>query len=242
MSMIQLVFNLAGCIAEERLGLSKEVRKILTSSLFEAIREDNANKVKILLFVGIDVNARDGNLNQTPLMLASRFGYLKMVKILIESGADVNAKDMRGWTALTYAVETRKPEIASTLIKSGSNITSMYSTWGQTYALWRFSNREVADATETIKKQIDQFFEAIRSKDIIQIQIMLEKDPWLINAYIYDGKARDLAKKQGIDLDILLSNIKTKQESILSKGTIKKPKKWKRVKKQAKRLFKKVFQ
>ena len=53
-------------------------------------------------------------------MWASEKGYLEIVKLLIDSGAYVNVKDKRGRTALRYALENGRSEVAEFLKSKGA--------------------------------------------------------------------------------------------------------------------------
>jgi ankyrin repeat protein len=53
-------------------------------------------------------------------MLASKRGDLELVKLLVHHGADLNAGDADGKTALDYAEERRRKEIADFLLARGA--------------------------------------------------------------------------------------------------------------------------
>ena len=68
----------------------------------------SAGKLKILIVLGADVNARNTN-GTTPLMLAAaRNQNPAVIETLIESGADVNARDQNGRTPLMWAKKYNK--------------------------------------------------------------------------------------------------------------------------------------
>lgn len=61
--------------------------------------------LKILISKKVDLEVREKNRNQTPLLyLALRTDYAEAAKMLIEGGADVNARDRDDATALDYAI------------------------------------------------------------------------------------------------------------------------------------------
>ena len=94
----------------------------LDSDLLIAAYEGNAEKVRLLLDKGANVNARrdDGN---TALMLAALSGKdLSTVKLLIDRGANVNAKNKKNDTALIYAAADRDADILQALLDKGADI------------------------------------------------------------------------------------------------------------------------
>src|SRR5215471_1982086 len=60
---------------------------------------------------------------ESPLMAASRAGRAAIVTALLEHGANVNAKEnVRGQTALMWAVSQRHPEVVRTLLQHGADV------------------------------------------------------------------------------------------------------------------------
>ena len=126
--------------------------------LFEAIRENNIEKIKNFT----NINAKDyfgytalmraaskGDLEivkyltenieniindktvidgSTALMFASKEGHLEIVKYLLENGADVNIKDNFGETALIWASREGYFEIVKCLVESGADINAKNSS------------------------------------------------------------------------------------------------------------------
>lgn len=62
--------------------------------------------VEALLKSGADVNVRDSEAGETPLMLAAKYSSAEVVKALIGAGADVNARNNDGKAVLTIAEES----------------------------------------------------------------------------------------------------------------------------------------
>ena len=61
-----------------------------------------------------------------PLMFSTKLGYSECVKILLHSGFDPNVKDLREWTALHYAIDSKEnlTDIKTMLIHAGADIES----------------------------------------------------------------------------------------------------------------------
>jgi ankyrin repeat protein len=122
--------------------------------LMNAAGNGDLESVKILLAHGADVNAVSAKdpinvLNgpidlgyYTALMLASFYGPPEIVDALLHAGAKLDPKDIRGRTALHYAVSTeaQDPRIVSLLLKAGADpavkdLTSQTAVdWAAKYA------------------------------------------------------------------------------------------------------------
>jgi ankyrin repeat protein len=117
--------------------------------LMNAAGNGDLESVKFLLAKGAhvnDVSAKDpvavlrGPIDlgyYTPLMLASLYGPPAIVDALLRAGAKVDAKDIRGRTALHYAVSTeaQNPEIVQLLLQAGSDPAAKDTT-GQSAVDW----------------------------------------------------------------------------------------------------------
>lgn len=77
--------------------------KIDNTQLYEAIRNNDLNRLHKLIRDGADVNQRDSK-GETPLMYAAVAGSPEAMKLLLASGADANARNEFGATALTWSV------------------------------------------------------------------------------------------------------------------------------------------
>ena len=81
----------------------------LNEQLFNVIADEKVSdearlkKIKYLVYLGADVNAKDENGN-TPLIQATRGGDLEVVKCLVQNGADVNVR-LYGKSVLSKAIE-----------------------------------------------------------------------------------------------------------------------------------------
>ena len=86
--------------------------------LHEAAACNKIEAVAALISHGADVNARDQN-GETPLMVASRWGYAKVVEALLDAGADKELKatsgGLKGKTALDMARRENKGDVVAIL-------------------------------------------------------------------------------------------------------------------------------
>src|SRR5688500_6951050 len=65
----------------------------LNEQMFEAIRNDDAEQVALLIASGADLETRDPDTDATPLVIASYRGDMAVVETLLAEGADVNSAD-----------------------------------------------------------------------------------------------------------------------------------------------------
>jgi ankyrin repeat protein len=77
-------------------------------ALISAASHDHIEIVKLLLDLGVDINARD-NKDRTALMCASRSGNKETVEFLLDKGAEINVINNEGYSALLYAAENSHP-------------------------------------------------------------------------------------------------------------------------------------
>ena len=75
------------------------------SALQVAVENEEAEKVKLLVDAGANVNIRTvDDIENTPLILAAYNGNLEIVKILVEGGADVDLTNNEGVTAVVASI------------------------------------------------------------------------------------------------------------------------------------------
>ncbi len=74
---------------------------------------------KAMLDPGAEIDARNEN-NQTPLIVAAKYGRNDFTAMLIEAGADVSAADNYEKTAMVYAAEEGYTEIVEQLLLAGA--------------------------------------------------------------------------------------------------------------------------
>lgn len=95
-------------------------REQLARDLLDSVHVRDINQVRELLGQGADVNAKDAEHKETPLMLAVTFAGVGMVRMLLEAGAEVDARDDWGRTALFYAPVSS--EVFGVLLRAGADI------------------------------------------------------------------------------------------------------------------------
>ena len=113
-------------------GAYIEVEERYQDQSFRGKKFFNLNKIKRLIKVGANVNAKT-KYGNTPLHLANHqyiFSIsIELSKLLIDSGADVGAKNNDGGTPLNLAVQVENIELAKLLIYRGANCRNGYLRW-----------------------------------------------------------------------------------------------------------------
>ncbi len=115
--------------------LSFDLMSKLNDILRATYRKDY-EALEALLRNSNDANARDDD-GRTPLMHAvlAEDADPAVLKFLIQHGANVNAADAQHWTALHFAAQDQKKDVAGTLLESGALVDPVDS-FGNT-PLWR---------------------------------------------------------------------------------------------------------
>lgn len=91
------------------------------NALSFAILNDAKGVAKVLLELGVDVEARNA-LGMTALHIACMHNKFEAVKILVEEGADINVAEEEGETPALYAVHVGNLEMLLYLVSNGGNI------------------------------------------------------------------------------------------------------------------------
>jgi ankyrin repeat protein len=102
----------------------------VSDDIFEAVKNIDITSLNILLSEGADVDTvnQDGD---TPLMLASEIGNMRMLNILLLHDPDVNMKNQNGKTALMIASENGQLYVTDRLLQAGAK-TYLKSNRGET--------------------------------------------------------------------------------------------------------------
>jgi ankyrin repeat protein len=101
----------------------------LEGRLKTAMELGEENVVRLLLFMGADVEERD-RADMTPLLCAAFKGRLTIVKMLVEAGADMKARDEEGWTVL-HCARGGDVELVQFLFDNGAlELLDVTDNWG----------------------------------------------------------------------------------------------------------------
>jgi ankyrin repeat protein len=95
-------------------------RTELNRALLDAVVLRDVTRVSGLLKQGADVEARDKEHQETPLILAAKFGDADLVRLLLVAGAEVDARDDSGRTALFFAPVPS--EMFKMLVEAGADL------------------------------------------------------------------------------------------------------------------------
>lgn len=111
---------------------------LLHIALDRLIKPANPDAVRLLIKLGVDVNAKD-RCGWTPLHFAARTKcpaaeqsqLIECIKLLIDAGADVNAKDEEGVTPFhrTFATNPWNLEMIEVLLAAGAKPTDMFRSF-----------------------------------------------------------------------------------------------------------------
>jgi ankyrin repeat protein len=125
----------------------------LNRDLLDAVVMRDIAKAKELLKQGGDVNARDAEHNETPLIFAAKFADAGMVRLLLNAQADVHARDDKGRTALYFAPVSS--EVFKLLLEAGANLHAI-DGGGNTILMRKVSeSRSLNEVEELLKLGID---------------------------------------------------------------------------------------
>lgn len=97
---------------------------VYDTSLIRAIKINDADRIRTLLFAHVDVNEKN-YAGITPMTIAGEKGNLEVIRLLVEDGkADINAKSSYGVTPLIAAAAAGKGEAVTYLLKNGADATA----------------------------------------------------------------------------------------------------------------------
>ena len=100
--------------------INSKFEKMMKCPLYLAIEKCNLNILKLLLEHDGDANLKHNG--ETPLHYAVRNGDIQIVKELLDNGADVDVENGYQTTPLIIAFESKRIDIAETLLAYGANI------------------------------------------------------------------------------------------------------------------------
>ena len=94
-------------------------------SFIVATGEANLPAMMEMLDNGADINVHNQVFGHTALIVAARFGYIKIVQALLDRGAEMNAEDNYGHTALYWAIKNKKAAVVELLEAAGETAPSV---------------------------------------------------------------------------------------------------------------------
>ena len=127
--------------------------KQLDRDLLDSVITRDITCVRDLLEQGADVNAKDSEHEETPLMLAIKFAAVDLIRLLLESGAEVDARDSWGRTALFYSPVSS--EVFRVLLRAGADV-SVRDEEGNSILMRKVSeSASLADVEELLRLGVD---------------------------------------------------------------------------------------
>lgn len=102
----------------------------IKDNIFTAIRSIDYTSINVLLSEGMNIDTvnRQGN---TPLMVASKIGNLRIMDILLAHKPSMNLQNKKGSTALMIAARTGQFHVVKKLVTNGADV-SMQNEDGNT--------------------------------------------------------------------------------------------------------------
>ncbi len=190
----------------EELERRNRLKKLGTSesrlgeALTKAAEKKDAEKVKMFLEDGANVNSRDSSGN-TPLMHAVMQEDRESAKLLVDAGADVNLNNQAGVTPLIFAVDKGNTELIQFLIEKGAELEKkdaqgrtalMYACGKGNWEAVDILLEEGADINATDgKHRTALMYAAMHGKKNVVIKLVEE---FGLDAKITDYKGRSASK------------------------------------------------
>jgi ankyrin repeat protein len=132
----------------------KSKRKKLNRDMLDSVIMGDISRVRELLRQGADVNARDTEHNETPLMLAVKFAKADIVRLLLDAGAEVNARNDWGKTALFYAPVFS--DVFAALLEVGADVHALDKEGNSILMQMVSKSPSLAEAEELLRLGVDQ--------------------------------------------------------------------------------------
>lgn len=174
----------------EIIGKQTKTKSSIFSSTFG--NETLANNIIMSNFFNIytHVDITDDNQN-TPLIYATKKGWLNTVKLLIEKGANVNHINTKERNALIYAIKHNLYDIAKLLIENGVNVNCinivtplMFAALKENYAMVMLLLDAKVDVNY-IHAKTNALEYALKSGNIMIIKTLLDNGAKMGNAVTY---------------------------------------------------------
>ncbi len=117
------------CLQSRKISLLKSH----TEALIKAATLGDTKEVKRMILLGANVNARDSE-GYTPLMLASRKGFLEVMLALLKAGANIEESYLKK-PALIEAAQFGHVEAVRLLLAAGANVNISFCNTALMYAV-----------------------------------------------------------------------------------------------------------
>lgn len=142
-----------------------------------------------------DVNASDFEGN-TPLLVASEYGYLDIVKKLLKAGAEVNKSNKKGRTPLMMACQYGSVEIVTRLLDENAD-PKILDTDGNTAIWWSNQRHNKEQAECNVKVQLALMYGQIKfdTNEDYRIYQSFKECHAEKNTFFTFKDGKDLAKK-----------------------------------------------
>jgi len=156
--------------------------------LFNTVELCEIEKVKELISKDHSLINAKNDKGQTPLHIASYYGYKDVMQYLLTNSADVDVKDKDGRTSLHLLVERdNTPDVAEILIEKGANINATDSL-GLTPLILAMESYDEILARYLISKGAEvDIHSAVFLVLVDHLKSILKDDPSQINARIKGG-------------------------------------------------------
>jgi uncharacterized protein len=130
----------------------------LNQQIFEVIRNDDAERLSLLIASGADIETEDPGTGATPLVIAAYRGNVAVIEMLLSAGADVQRANRGGITPLMSAAQSGHAALIPILLEAGADLetlsTSAYHQNALHFAAQK-GYREVVEALLSAGANVD---------------------------------------------------------------------------------------
>jgi cytohesin len=109
---------------------------LMSEELFEAIDDGDVETVRELIRGGVDVNVKNGILEEPALLKAAEEDSYEILDALLAAGANPDATDFGGTTALVEAARSAKVDFVERLVWAGADLERADKETGWTALIW----------------------------------------------------------------------------------------------------------
>ena len=182
------------------------------TALLYAVISGSEACVKLLLENGADPSLADSNCNQTPILLASRYGQFHLIPLLIGYKSPVDTPDEYGQTALQWAAWKTHVDCLQVLRMGGESILDGTVGYGRYKSLlWAADDVDVEPLLELIRYGANIYAKDNYSGDAVlarccratqEIVLPYTKKMWLetsIHRCIYENDEKQLTTLLKVD-------------------------------------------